>query len=282
MLQRANHRTNKQFTLPLNMPMKVAALNSGSNGNCYWFGAGEEAILVDAGLSCKEMEKRMDRMGIRMDQVRALLITHEHSDHVFGIRGLMKKYDIELYVTRSTWMAAGISLDKGRIIHFTSPGRLAIGGFEVRPFRTRHDAADPHGFLVSHCGTTAGVFTDIGVACPRVKKHFAECHLAFLECNYEEEMLENGPYPRILKDRIRGGLGHLSNRQAMELLRDHRHPGLKHAFLAHMSKENNSPEQALKWFDGFSARLSIEVAGRYGETRVVEVTSGTGDQLSLF
>lgn len=264
------------------MPLKVAALNSGSNGNCYWFGSGEEAILVDAGLSCTETEKRMERLGIHMDQVKALLITHEHSDHVFGIRGLLKKYDLTLYVTRPTWSASGITLEKGEVVHFESKDQLNIGGFVVRPFRIRHDAADPHGFLVSHSGTTAGVFTDIGVACPRVKKHFAECHLAFLECNYEEELLENGPYPRMLKDRIRGGLGHLSNRQAMELLRDHRHPGLKHAFLSHMSKENNSPEHAMKWFEGFGSRLSIEVAGRHNETRIVEVNSGTGDQLSLF
>ncbi len=267
--------------------MKVAALNSGSNGNCYVFSSGEEALLVDAGLSCKETEKRMDRLGIPMDQVRALLITHEHSDHVFGIRGLLKKYNLTVHVSEATWSAAGIPVTGGTIVHFRSDEVFSIGEFQVRSFRTKHDAADPHGFIITHGNTTAGVFTDLGAACRRVKKNFSECHLAFLECNYEEELLENGSYPRMLKDRIRGGHGHLSNRQAMELFRDHRHPGLQHVFLSHLSKENNSPEIALQWFNGISRNTTIDVAGRYGETTIIEIDGGSsvqaaGLQLKLF
>ena len=267
------------------MPLKAAALNSGSNGNCIWFSDGTDSILIDAGLSCKETEKRMGRLGLSMNDVRAVLITHEHSDHIFGIRGLLKKYDLEVYVTEATWNASGIVTRHGTIVHFASGQLLTFGNLMVRAFPIHHDAADPHGYTVSDGTVTAGVFTDIGRACKQVRKKFSECQLVFLECNYEEDLLENGPYPEMLKHRIRGGNGHLSNRQAMELLRDHRHPGLGHVFLSHLSERNNSPAHAREWFSEFEPELSIEVAGREQETAIVEIGTGAlpaGIQLKLF
>ena len=265
------------------MPLKAAALNSGSNGNCYWFSDGTDAVLIDAGLSCKETEKRMDRLGLSMEQIRAILITHEHSDHIFGLKGLQKKYGWTVYVSGPTANAIGEMNSEWKL--FSAGEALEFGRLKVCAFPTRHDAADSHGFTISLGNTTAGIFTDLGKASREVRLNFAECRLVFLECNYEEVLLENGPYPKMLKDRIRGGHGHLSNRQAMELLRDYAHPDLSHVFLSHLSERNNTPEHALEWFRPWLNSISIEVASRVRESAIVELDEKPlreGIQLQLF
>lgn len=143
-----------------------------------------------------------------------------------------------------------------------------IGELCITAFLKFHDASDPHSFLISHHSTNVGVFTDIGMACDHVIRHFSQCHAAFLEANYDEEMLEKGRYPYVLKQRIRGGNGHLSNRQALELFNTYRPPFMSHLLLAHLSKDNNCPKLAHDLFSAHSGNTDVIVASRFEETPV--------------
>lgn len=253
------------------MSLFTASLNSGSNGNCYYIGNEREAILVDAGISCREVEKRMRRIGLKMDMVKALFISHEHGDHIRGVEGLVKKYDLPVYITAPTLHSGRLRISAHLINNFKPYEAIAIGGLSVLPFTKIHDAADPHSFVISGNGVKIGVFTDIGVVCDHVIANFKVCNAIFLEANYDEEMLVNGQYPYHLKKRISGGQGHLSNRQALELFLAHRPPAMTHVYLSHLSKDNNCPELAYELFMEHAGKTHIAVASRYGETSVFHV-----------
>jgi phosphoribosyl 1,2-cyclic phosphodiesterase len=150
---------------------------------------------------------------------------------------------------------------------------MQIGGLTITGFRKRHDAVDPISFIVEGNGVTVGVFTDIGRECERLAARFSQCHAAFLEANYCEAMLEEGHYPYNLKKRIRGGYGHLSNREALEVFMKHRGPKLSHLLLAHLSKDNNNPEVALDLFRPFAGDTHVAVASRWEESPVYQITA---------
>lgn len=254
------------------MSLYIASLNSGSNGNCYYIGNGHEAVLVDAGLSCRETEKRMKRMGLSLQKVKAIFISHEHSDHIKGVTVLSKKYQLPVYITTDTMRYGRLFVEEHLVRAFTIHEPVAIGGLSVTAFPKLHDACDPHSFIVEGNDKTIGIFTDIGASCQHVVRYFGRCHAAFLESNYDEEMLDKGRYPIYLKNRIRGGYGHLSNRQALELFMQYKSPYLSHLLLAHLSKENNCPHLVHELFSEY-ADLSTEVvvASRYHETEVYRV-----------
>jgi phosphoribosyl 1,2-cyclic phosphodiesterase len=254
------------------MSLFIASLNSGSNGNCYYVGNGSEAVLIDAGLSCRETEKRMNALGLSMKKVRAIFVSHEHSDHIKGVSTLANKYSLPVYITPAT-AKHGPILIKHLSRPFAANEPVAVGELSILPFTKKHDASDPHSFLITGCGVTVGVFTDIGKACNQVTRHFKKCHAAFLESNYDEEMLENGSYPLPLKNRIRGGEGHLSNRQALELFLRHRPPFMTHLLLSHLSKENNSPQLAASVFANHAKETKILVATREKATEVICINS---------
>src|SRR5690606_34419586 len=193
------------------MSLTITSLNSGSNGNCYYIGNENEAILVDAGISCRETERRMLRLGLSIQKVKAIFISHEHSDHIRGINVLAKKHQIPVYITPNTLIFSKLNLAHSPVISFKAFELIKIGNLTITGFPKSHDASDPHSFIVSCNGVKVGVFTDIGVVCDHVITHFQQCHAAILEANYDEELLENGNYPYFLKRRIRGGNGHLSN-----------------------------------------------------------------------
>jgi phosphoribosyl 1,2-cyclic phosphodiesterase len=184
------------------MSLFIASLNSGSNGNCYYIGNGDEAVFVDAGLSCRETEARMKRLGLNMNRVKAIFISHEHSDHILGANQLVTKYQIPVYVSQSTLKEAGFWKIRKFTFHFTDQQSVQIGGLRITAFQKKHDAYDPHSFVVSAEKTNIGVFTDIGTPCERLIHYFKQCHAAFLESNYDEDMLEKGRYPAYLKNRI--------------------------------------------------------------------------------
>src|SRR5664279_1280858 len=231
------------------MSLYVASLNSGSNGNCYYIGNETEAVLIDAGISCNEIEKRMKRLGLNMKKVKAIFVSHEHTDHINGLRVLAKKYQLPVYITKATLRHARLKLEKHLVNSFTGCESISIGNLSITPFPKFHDAVDPYSFMVSGNKIKIGVFTDIGVPCKNVITYFQQCHAAFLEANYDETMLERGGYPYLLKRRIRGGNGHLSNKQALELFIAHKPPHMSHLFLSHLSKNNNSPELVQQLFD---------------------------------
>ncbi len=253
------------------MVLSIASLNSGSNGNCYYIDNGEEAVFVDAGISCKETELRMKRLGLQMNRVKAIFITHEHSDHILGVNQLVSKYKIPVYVSQSTLKEAGFWKIRKFVFHFTAQQPVIIGGLRITAFQKKHDACDPHSFVVSAAKTNIGVFTDIGQPCDQLVHYFKQCHAAFLESNYDEEMLDKGRYPVFLKNRIRGGNGHLSNRQALDLYQKHRPTFMSHLLLSHLSKENNSPELVESLFTSIPTDTNVIIASRYQESALYQI-----------
>ncbi len=251
------------------MSLMVTSLNSGSNGNCYYIGNEQDAILVDAGISCREIEKRLKRLGLSMEKVRAVFISHEHGDHISGVTVLAKKYALPVYITNDTLNHGYLKLlDRSLTVSFKAFEPVTIADITITPFPKFHDAADPHSFIIEYNRVTVGVFTDIGQVCENVIRYFKQCHAIFLEANYDTVMLEKGSYPFHLKQRIRGGEGHLSNDEALQLFLRHRPPYMSHVFLSHLSKNNNTPESAASMFEQYAADTKIIIASRYHETPV--------------
>ena len=275
-----------------NMSLEVTALNSGSNGNCFYIGNEREAVLIDAGISCREIERRMERLNLSMKKVKALFISHEHTDHVRGVRVLSKKYQLPVYSTPGTLKEAHLSYYNPLNLQLAPYEDIGIGNLIVTAFPKNHDAHDPQSFVVKHHDVCVGVFTDIGMPCEHVIKHFNCCHAIFLETNYDTQMLANGNYPYHLKRRISSHFGHLSNDQALELFCKHRPEFMSHVFLSHLSKENNDPEQVHNLFRAHADGVEIVLTSRDSEipvytinsvaTHKIKPVSIKAEQLSLF
>lgn len=274
------------------MSLFITSLNSGSNGNCYYVGNDNEAVLIDAGISCKETEIRMKRLGLSLRKVKAIFVSHEHSDHINGVSVLSKKYQIPVYVTPNTRREGRLNLKENLSFTFRAYEVITLGNLTVTPFPKLHDASDPHSFVVASDTVKVGVFTDIGFACEHVIQNFKQCHAVFLESNYDEDMLEFGRYPIQLKNRIRDGKGHLSNKQALELFLQHRPAFMSHLLLSHLSAENNSQKLVMNLFKAKSGNTKIIIATRTKETPVyhirhtsrnmIPVAQDVYAQLSLF
>lgn len=253
------------------MPLFIASLNSGSNANCYYVGNNNEAVLIDAGLSCRETERRMKQLKLSMEKVKAVFISHEHADHITGMSGLSKKHQLPVYITDGTLHNSNMPVEQHLIRSFKQPGIISIGGLKVTPFKKSHDAADPHSFMISGHGVNVGVITDIGYACKRVIKYFSKCQAVFLESNYCDNMLRNGSYPYHLQKRISSDEGHLSNAQAVELFQHYRAEDLQLLILSHLSKNNNKPELAEALFRPHAGSTKIVVASRYEASTVFSI-----------
>jgi phosphoribosyl 1,2-cyclic phosphodiesterase len=251
--------------------LEICAIASGSNGNCYYIGNEKDAILIDAGISCKQILLRMESKGLNPQKLKAVFISHEHSDHMRGARVLAKRLHIPVWLTAKTYYAAYKNMQPPYPQFFTPGGELQIGEFIVHPFLKNHDAAEPCSFRVEYSGKNIGVFTDIGEACNNVTSQLTQCDVLFLETNYDEQMLTDGPYPFFLKKRISSSVGHLSNIQALELLETHGGENLKCVFLSHLSAENNTPELALTSFKTLETKFEVRLTSRYeaGEVFVI-------------
>lgn len=206
-----------------------------------------------------------------MDNVKALFISHEHSDHITGMAGIAKKYKLPVYVTDDTLSHCNMPVEPSLIRSFKHARSIRIGQFTVTPFYKSHDAADPHSFMVSAYGINTGIITDIGYACKRVIKYFGQCHVAFLESNYCDDMLANGSYPWHLKKRISSDEGHLSNAQALELFLHYRSPELRLLILSHLSKNNNNPTLVEKIFAPHAGSTQVFIASRYEASPVFTI-----------
>lgn len=251
--------------------LEVCALASGSNGNCYYIGNETEALLIDVGLSARQLQLRFQSQGIDQSKIKAILITHEHADHCRGARVLSKRLQVPVYLTKKTFLAMSRAERPGQTVWFEPNVPFQLGEFDVFPFSKQHDAVDACSFRIGFGGKQIGVMTDIGEACEQVKTHFSQCHAVFLESNYDDTMLWNGSYPYYLKQRVASATGHLSNTQAFELASEFAGEQLSTIFLSHLSGENNTPERADEVFHPLRERFRVELTSRAASTAVFSI-----------
>lgn len=226
--------------------LSVCVLASGSKGNAIYISDGLTSILVDAGLSGIEIERRLKSKGLCPEDLDAILVSHEHNDHIQGVGILSRRFDLPVYINRKTIEASSSYIGNiQNIVNFDTGLPFAINNLKIHPFSISHDAEDPAGFTICLNNTKIGIATDLGIATAMVKEHLKGCALLILEANHDPDMLQNGPYPWPLKQRIKDRTGHLSNEDSKNLLHEVQHDRLKHVILAHMSETNNTPEKAL-------------------------------------
>ena len=226
--------------------MRFASLGSGSKGNALLIEVNDTSVLLDCGFGPDEVTSRMSRLGVEAADLDAIIVTHEHSDHGGGVAKLASRYELPVYLTRGTLSALGAegrAIAKSAFIDAYTP--FAIGAIEVRPYTVPHDAREPVQFVLSDGALRLGVLTDTGQPTPHIVQSLSGVDALVLECNYDPDMLLNGPYPAWLKDRIAGPLGHLANEASAEIVRAMDCSRLKHVIAAHLSQQNNTPELAL-------------------------------------
>ena len=224
--------------------MDFCSIASGSSGNCTYTGTDETALLVDAGISARQIENGLHSIDRTAEDIDGILVTHEHSDHIKGLGVLSRRYGIPIYGTRGTLKAVANCSSLGQIdaglyreIHVDQD--FQVGDVTVHPFEIPHDAAQPSAYRLSHETTSVAVVTDLGVFSDYIIENMKGLDAMLLEANHDIRMLQAGPYPYYLKQRILGTHGHLSNENAGRLLCRILHDNLKHIFLGHLSKENN-------------------------------------------
>lgn len=226
------------------MPIGLSVLSSGSKGNCIYVEGPHGAVIIDAGLSAREILKRLALVGGDPSRVGAILLTHEHTDHSRGIMPLARKLKVPVYGTLGTLEAVRLPQD----VH-TLPFRSGTGfngpGFGVMPFSIPHDAMDPVGFVLEADDVRIGIATDLGYGTALARERLKGCAAVVLESNHDETMLMEGPYPWFLKQRVRSRRGHLSNEASARILNAIKGSDLQLTVLAHLSEVNNSPELAL-------------------------------------
>ena len=228
--------------------MRVCLLASGSRGNSTLIEVDGCRILIDAGLSGKETERRLATLGLTGEDIDAILVTHEHHDHVGGIGPLARRYNLPVHIDRQTHAALPKLGKIEQLCHFTAGESFTCRGVSVASFSTTHDAVNPVGFTLTSGEGKIGFATDLGIPTRLVAEHLKECRVLVLEANHDVEMLQNGSYPWDLKQRIRSRHGHLSNSESCRLLEDVSWSGLEAVFLAHLSEENNCPAAAERLF----------------------------------
>ncbi len=238
------------------MAVSVSVLASGSRGNCALVASSLTRILVDAGLSGRETFKRLrslaERDGESAKEISAILITHEHSDHVAGLERLAAKLDVPVYLTAPThhaWKRAvrdeqGAIPELAKAEHFSAGCGFSIGDIEVMPFTIPHDAIDPVGFTFRAEGIKIGFATDLGYMPKNVSNHLRGCTVLVIESNHDLEKLRTGPYPWSVKQRVTSRVGHLSNEALAEFFSSDYDGGAEYLVLAHLSEQNNHPEIA--------------------------------------
>jgi len=259
--------------------MIVAPLGSGSAGNSYYFESDGTAILVDAGLGPRETKKRLEQVGKTIESLQAVVITHEHYDHIRGAGSLARKYRIPIYLTQGTLDASRIDRDVTQTIVFPNDTTFSIGELNIHARRTLHDAADPACFVVeARDGTRVGVASDLGHADAPVIRHLSDCDGLFFEANHDLDMLRLGSYPWSLKRRIMSRFGHLSNDDSMIALQRMIGGDLKNLCLIHLSQRNNHEsivrDMASRLLTklGVTTQLELSIAKQFEATGVYEIS----------
>ncbi len=224
--------------------MRVCLLASGSKGNAVYIESVESRILIDVGLSAREIERRLSLIGVEAGTLNAILVTHEHLDHVRGVGPLARRHGLPLFIHPDTRRALPKLGKIGRLEEFDAGAAFVLRDLAITPFPVTHDASAPVGFVVDTPSGKVGIATDLGIATRLVSGYLEGCRVLVLESNHDEKLLQDGPYPWHLKQRIRSSHGHLSNSSSAELLGGLLWEGLEAVFLAHLSEINNDPEMA--------------------------------------
>jgi len=225
--------------------MRFCVLGSGSKGNATYLESGGTGILIDAGMSGVELQKRLATIGVELAAIDAILVTHEHNDHVQGVGVLSRRAKIPVYANEATFSAASKTIN--RLVsynEFETGSPFQFRNLTIHPFAISHDTEDPVGFRISDGSVTLGYCTDTGKVSRLMLQRLASCQALVLESNHDMAMLQNGMYPPYLKQRIRSSQGHLDNMEAAAFLQELVHEKLQHVVLAHLSEENNHPEIA--------------------------------------
>ncbi len=228
------------------MALSVSILGSGSTGNAILLQNGSTAVLLDAGFSGRELERRLDTVQFDPHTLNAIVVSHEHSDHTLGVGVLGRRYQLPVYGNRKTLGRVKKRLRNVEQRAIAAPRRFQIGELIFTPFCVSHDALDPYGFVVSAGGKRVAVATDLGYVSKSARKRFEDAAMIIIEANYDDVMLWKGSYPESLKRRIFSIHGHLSNEAAARFLADVIVPTTKHVCLAHLSQDNNTPVLAYR------------------------------------
>jgi phosphoribosyl 1,2-cyclic phosphodiesterase len=222
--------------------VRFACLGSGSRGNATLVEAGGVRVLVDCGFPARELERRLACLGVDADTLDAILVTHEHGDHIGGLGAVARRYRLPVWCTAGTYRR-GRCGELPRLNLFNGHGeRIRIGGLEILPYPVPHDAREPCQFVFCGDQVRFGMLTDSGCITAHIVESLRRCDALLLECNHDAEMLRDGPYPPTLQARVGGAFGHLSNAQAAGLLGDIDTGRIRHLLAAHLSQKNNSPE----------------------------------------
>ena len=241
--------------------MGIASLGSGSRGNGTLVAIGGVVFLVDCGFTLKQTEQRLARLQLSPGDLSAILVSHEHSDHIAGVAALSHRYSIPVYASYGTMKNSPKEFNCNT---FDGDILFDLAGVTVNPVVVPHDAREPTQFVFMHEGMRIGVLSDLGSVTPHVAKQFADCNYLLLEANHDRAMLQRGSYPPALKRRVGGDLGHLSNTQAVELLSQIVHPEL-HVVIGHVSEQNNDVNLVESLFAGLRPQLaSLSIASQAG------------------
>lgn len=224
--------------------MRFASLGSGSEGNALLVESGCTRLLIDCGFGIREGVRRLGRLGVTPETLSAILVTHEHSDHIGGVAKLARRYDVPVWLTFGTFRAVESAFEEVSCRNFDTGERFCIGDIEVCPFAVPHDAVEPVQYVVGNGKIRLGVLTDIGCSTPHVESMLSGCDALVLECNHDRQMLAHSSYPHALKRRIGGRFGHLDNDAAAALLSKLDCSKLQHVVAAHLSQQNNTPDLA--------------------------------------
>ncbi len=228
--------------------MKICVLASSSSANCTYIESGCTRILIDAGLSAKETTVRLASIGVEPGSIQAICVSHEHSDHIAGLRVLHQRHGIPLYANSGTSDAVS-NLPRNDSLAwkvFSTGAPFLVGDLRVEPFSVPHDAYEPVGFVISDLTDRVGIVTDMGTATELIRQRLRGCHGLVIETNYDDDLLRDSKRPWPLKQRIMGRQGHLSNQHAAEMIVEILSPQLRRVYLAHLSNDCNRPELAMK------------------------------------
>jgi phosphoribosyl 1,2-cyclic phosphodiesterase len=234
---------------------RFASLGSGSRGNATVIEAGDTRILLDCGFAAREFVARCAALDFDPVTLSAILVTHEHGDHMRGVGAVARRFGIPVWMSHGTWRAGNFGTIANLNLFAGHGGMLAIGDLAATPVPVPHDAREPTQFVFDHGGQRLGVLTDLGSITPRVVQAFGDVDALLLECNHDPQMLATGPYPPSLQARVGGHYGHLNNLQAADFLRRIDHRRLRHLVAAHLSEKNNSPELARRALEDVSQDL---------------------------